>query len=187
MNETLWYVSRATGALSIVLMTVVMILGLVLSGARQRAGERTTVIQGVHRSLALGMLTFLVLHIATAVAETYVHIDLISALVPFTSPYRRFLVGLGTLSVDVLAAVMATSLLRHRISQRVWRVVHRSTFATWPLTLWHGIAMGTSNEPLLRGTTIACAVAGGIVVIWRIAGSHHDSARRREVLRQEWT
>ena len=187
MNQTLWYVSRAAGTLSIVLMTVVMILGLVLSGARQRAGTRTTVIQGVHRSLALGMLTFLVVHIATAVAETYVHIDLISAFVPFTSPYRRFLVGLGTLGADILAAVIVTSVLRHRISQRVWRIVHRATFAMWPLTIWHGIAMGTSNEPLLRGTTIACAVAGGVVLLWRFAGSHRDSARRREVLRQEWT
>lgn len=187
MNDTLWYVSRATGALSILLVTAVMVLGLVLSGARRPAGIRTTVVQGVHRSLALGVLTFLVLHIATAVAETYVRIDLISAVIPFSSPYRRLTVGLGTLAVDLLTAVVVSSWLRHHISEHLWRFVHRASFAMWPLALWHGIAMGTSNEPLLRGTTIGCAVIGAVVLLWRVTGSHHDSARRREALQQEWT
>lgn len=187
MNEILWFVSRATGTLSILLMTAVLVLGLVLSGARRSVGSRTTVVQGVHRSLALGMLTFLVVHIATAVAETYVHIDLISAVVPFTSPYARFTVGLGTLAVDILAAVIVTSLLRHRINERVWRIVHKASFVMWPMTVWHGISMGTSNEPLLLDTTIGCAVVGGAALLWRLLWSHRDSSRRREVLRQEWT
>ncbi len=187
VNELLWYASRATGTLSILLMTVVLVLGLTLSGTRRSVGTRTTVVQAVHRGLALGMLTFLVVHIATAIAETYVHIDLISAVVPFSSPYARFSVGLGTLAVDVLAAVVVTSLLRHRISERVWRLVHRASFVMWPLTVWHGLSMGTGNEPLLLDTTIGCAVVGGAAILWRLIWSHHDSARRREVLRGEWT
>ncbi|TWP33839.1 ferric reductase-like transmembrane domain-containing protein [Leekyejoonella antrihumi] len=187
MSGGLWYLSRATGILSIVLMTAVILLGLVLSGSRRTAVTRTTVIQGVHRSLSLGMLTFLVVHIATAILQTYVRINPISAVVPFTSSYGRFTVGLGTLAFDLLAAIVVTSLMRHRMSERVWRIVHRGTFAMWPLALWHGVALGTSNEPLLRGTTIACAIVGGVALLWRLAGSHHDNNRRREVLRQEWT
>lgn len=183
----LWYLSRATGVVSIVLMTAVVALGLLLSGARQGAGNRSTMVQALHRSLALGMLTFLVLHIATAVVDSYVNINVLAAVLPFTSSDRSFTVGLGTLGADILVAVIVTSLLRHRIDERVWRVVHRTSFVMWPLTLWHGIAMGTSNEPLLRFTTIACAVLGGAALLWRLIGSHHDSSRRREVLRQEWT
>lgn len=183
----LWYLSRATGVISIVLMTAVVVLGLLLSGARRSGGTRATLVQALHRSLSLGMLTFLVVHIATAILDSYVHIELLAAVVPFTSSYSRFEVGLGTLGTDVLLAIIVTSLLRHRMSERVWRFVHRASFVMWPLTLWHGIAMGTSSEPLLRMTTIGCAVVGGVAVLWRLVASHHDSARRRAVLRQEWT
>lgn len=185
--SALWYLSRATGVLSIVLMTAVLLLGLILSGARPGAVDRTAVTQALHRSLALGMLTFLVVHITTAIIDTYVHISLLAAVLPFSSSYSRFSVGLGTLGLDVLAAIIVTSLARHRMSERVWRLVHRSSFVMWPLTLWHGIAMSTGNEPLLRYTTIGCAVIGAVAVLWRLTGSHHDSARRRDVLRQEWT
>ena len=58
---------------------------------------------GLHRWLSLGMVVFLVVHIATAIAETYVSIDAISAIVPFTSGYETLWVGLGTLAVDLLA------------------------------------------------------------------------------------
>lgn len=183
----LWYLSRATGVISILLMTAVMVLGLFLSGARRSAGNRTTIVQAVHRSMALGMLTFLVMHIATAIIDTYVHISLVAAVLPFASSYSRFAVGLGTLGLDILAAVVVTSLLRRRIKERVWRLVHRSSFVMWPLTLWHGIAMSTGNEPMLRFITIGCGVIGTAAVLWRLAGTHHDSARRREILRQEWT
>jgi len=183
----LWYLSRATGVISIVLLTAVMMLGVFLSGARRSVGNRTTTTQAVHRSLALGTATFLVVHIATAIVDTYVHIGVLAALLPFASTYHRLPLGLGTLGFDVLAAIVVTSLLRHRISERLWRVVHRASFVMWPVALWHGIAMGTGNEPILRFTTIGCGVVGVLALVWRLTGSHHDSSRRREVLRQEWT
>ena len=39
-NELLWYVSRATGLVSIVLLTVVVVLGLVTSAPAAPAGTR---------------------------------------------------------------------------------------------------------------------------------------------------
>lgn len=185
--SVLWFLSRATGVLSIVLLTTVLVLGLFLSGARRSVGGRTTIVQAVHRSLALGLLTFLVVHIGTAILDTYVHVGVGAVVLPFASSYHRFAVGLGTLGLDVLVAVVVTSLVRHRISERVWRVVHRATFVMWPLTLYHGIAMSTSNEPLLRFITVGCGLIGVAALLWRLVGTHHDSARRHEVLRQEWT
>ena len=100
MNETLWYLSRATGVASIVLLTVVVVLGVLTSGRRRPHGEHATVVMAVHRWLSLGMVAFLVVHVATAVAETYVSIDLVSALVPFTSGYETAWVGLGMLRIS---------------------------------------------------------------------------------------
>lgn len=187
MNELLWFVSRATGVAGIAMLTAVMVLGMVTSSRRAPVGIRSAVVMGLHRSLALGVSVFLVLHIATAIAETYVDIDLVSAVLPFTSGYETAWVGLGTVAVDIAGAVMVTSLLRHRLPERVWRWVHWLAYAFWPLAVVHGIAMATSDESLLRGVTIACAVAGVAAAAWRLAASNVDTDRRRAVAAEEWS
>ncbi|TQM65182.1 NADH-ubiquinone oxidoreductase-F iron-sulfur binding region domain-containing protein [Humibacillus xanthopallidus] len=135
MNELLWFVSRATGVASIVLLTVVLVLGLVTSGRRRPHAESAAVVIAVHRWLSLGMVVFMVGHAATAIAETYVSIDLVSAVLPFTSGYETLWVGLGTLAVDIMLAVVVTSLLRHRLAERTWRRVHLLSYALWPMAL----------------------------------------------------
>ncbi len=186
MNEILWFVSRGTGTVSIVLLTSVLVLGALTAGRRSRSVSQTVVV-GLHRSLALGTSAFLLAHIATAILETYVSIDWISAVVPFTSGYAPLWVGLGTLAFDLVVALVATSLLRHRLSRRLWKSVHLLAFALWPLALAHGYAMGTANEPLLRAVPVACAVAGGLALAWRALASHADRDRREVVLAQEWS
>ena len=128
MNETLWYLSRATGVASIVLLTAVVVLGALVSGRRRPHGDQATVVMAVHRWISLGMVAFLLTHVATAIVETYVSIDWISAIVPFSSGYETLWVGLGTLAVDVLVAVVVTSWWRHRIPERAWRAVHYAAY-----------------------------------------------------------
>ncbi|WP_323095412.1 ferric reductase-like transmembrane domain-containing protein [Intrasporangium sp. YIM S08009] len=187
MNELLWYTSRATGVASIVLLTVVLVLGLVTSGRRSPHGESATVVIALHRWLSLGMLVFLGAHIATAVAETYVSIDAVSALLPFTSGYETVWVGLGTLAFDILLAVGVTSALRRRLTERTWRRVHLLSYAMWPMALVHGLALGTANEPLLRGATIFCGLVGAGAIAWRWSAVHADQERRDAVAAQRWT
>ncbi|WP_030526287.1 ferric reductase-like transmembrane domain-containing protein [Phycicoccus jejuensis] len=187
MNEALWYLSRATGVASIALLTAVVVLGVVTAGRRRPHGGSATVVMAVHRWLSLGMLTFVTAHVATAVAETYVSIDAVSAVLPFTSGYEPFWVGLGTLAVDLLAVVAATSWLRPRLPERVWRWVHRATYALWPSALVHGLALGTSDQPGLRAVTVACGGIGVVAVLWRLLATHADRARRDVVLGGEWS
>jgi hypothetical protein len=55
------------------------------------------------------------------------------------------------------------------------------------MAIVHGLALGTSGEPVLRGTTIACAVVGVGAIAWRYSTSHHDEERRVAVAAQEWS
>lgn len=187
MNEILWYASRATGVASIVLLTAVVVLGMLTASRRPPRGAHSAVVMGLHRSVALGASVFLLVHVATAIAETYVSIDLVSALVPFTSGYETAWVGLGTLAFDIVLALVATSLLRHRLPERVWRAVHWTAYAFWPLALVHGLALGTSSEPLLRGTTAVCGVVGLAALVWRLGATDPDRERRTAALAQEWS
>jgi DMSO/TMAO reductase YedYZ heme-binding membrane subunit len=185
MNEVLWYSSRATGIVSIFLMTAVLVLGMAIT--RTRHSSASTIVMGVHRSLSLGMSVFLLVHITTAIAESYVDIGWVSLLIPFSSGYSRLLVGIGTLAFDVLIAVVVTSLLRHRLSEQTWRKVHGFSYTLWPLAIIHGVGLGTSKEPLLRGTTIACAVAGLVAIWWHRTNEDDHETERRNIAAQEWS
>ena len=186
-NELLWYVSRATGVASLALLTAVVVLGVVTSGRRRPHGESATVVMGLHRWLSLGMTAFLLGHIATAIGETYVSIDLVSAVLPFTSGYERLWVGLGTVAFDLLAAVVVSSVLRHRLRPAVWKAIHWFSYAMWPIAVVHGFALGTSAEPLLRWVTVLCGAVGVGAIVWRVTSTHADREARRAADQLGWT
>jgi methionine sulfoxide reductase heme-binding subunit len=186
-GQALWFISRGTGVVTIVLLTFVVCLGVVTAGRRRPHGESATVVMGLHRWLSLGMLAFLGTHIVTAIADGFVSIGWLAVVVPFTSAYETLLVGLGTLGVDLLVAVMVTSYLRHRIPERRWRTIHWLSYAMWLFALVHGFAMGSADQPGLRLVSLACGVVGGLLISWRIIATHSDRERRAEINAQEWS
>ncbi|MHA7277640.1 ferric reductase-like transmembrane domain-containing protein [Arthrobacter sp. Hz1] len=186
VNEVLWVLSRATGITAIVLLTVVFILGVVTSGRRRPEGTQTTVITGLHRNLALGMTVFLIVHVVTAVLETYVDIGWMSAVVPFTSGYELAWVGLGTIAFDLLIAVTVTSMLRQRVPDPWWARVHAVSYVLWPAAVVHGIALGTGSAWALRAVSIACLAAGTGAVIFRLSSRQPDETLRHRIGAQPW-
>lgn len=183
----LWYLSRATGVVALVMFTIVLGLGLLLSGQRRVSPRGQAAAMGVHRSLSLGSVVFLLMHILSAVVDSYVSVGWLATVVPFTSGYRSDWMTLGTISVDLLIAIVATSLLRNRIRRSVWRWVHLTAYVCWPVAVVHSYALSTADEPVLRGTTVACAVFGVLAVGWRLAATHPDARRRRIARRKGWT
>ena len=51
-----------------------------------------------------------------------------SAVIPFSSGYRPFWVGLGAVAFDLLLALVITSVLRRRFGYRAWRLVRWRDF-----------------------------------------------------------
>jgi predicted ferric reductase len=70
-------------------------------------------------------------------------LTVVDAVVPFSSAYHPLWIGLGAISLDLLLAVVLTSLLRRRIGYRAWRLVHWTAYASWPIALIHSIGTGT--------------------------------------------
>lgn len=186
-GSILWYLSRATGVVSMVLLTVVVVLGVVTAGRRRPRGSSATVAMGVHRWLSLGLLAFLITHIVTAIVDGYVDIGWLAVIVPFVSAYEPLLVGFGAIGIDLLVAILVTSYLRHRIPERRWRFVHWLTYGMWAIAVIHGFSFGTADQPVLRVITLACGVVGGLFASWRVATSFADRERRAEISAQEWT
>ena len=164
-GTALWYASRATGVISLILLSVVAILGIVVNRQGRLPGLPRFAVTGLHRSLSLLTVAFLGTHIVTAIADGYVHIPWLSTVVPFTSGYERFWVGLGTVAVDLVAAVIVTSLLRARIRPAVWRAVHWLAYASYPVVVIH--SLGASKD-LRSGWLLALTMASVFAVVTAI-------------------
>ena len=91
----LWYTTRATGLVALVLFTIVVCLGTFVSN---RVGGTTVgrfEFNELHRSVSIVAMAFLVVHIVTTIVDSYVPTGWLSAVVPMTSHYERLNVALG--------------------------------------------------------------------------------------------
>ena len=182
MNASvLWYTSQATGIVSLVLYTMVMMLGIAVAGQGRLPGLPRFGTVALHRSISLLSIVFLAVHIATAILDSYVDISVLATFVPFASSYEPLWVGLGAVAVDLMIALVATSLLRDRISPRIWRAVHWLAYAFWPIAIAHTIGLGSGSGGLISGwelwLTIACVLAVFAALGWRIAVQLERSRR----------
>ena len=131
-SQNLWFISRASGLVLLVLFSVVAVLGVATrTGAAPRRWPRFAVAE-LHRTLSLFAVALLVLHVVTAILDPFVTIGWAAAVLPLASPYRTLAIGLGALAVDLGGAVLVTSVLRQRLGQRAWRAVHWLAYLAWP-------------------------------------------------------
>lgn len=168
-SSMLWYLTRATGVVSLVLLTATVVLGVV--GTARAASQRwpRLVTAGLHRNLALASAAFVIIHILTTVLDPYAAISPIASVIPFSSAYRPLWLSLGTFSFDLLLAILITSLLRDRLGRRLWQGVHLLVYLSWPAALWHGLGTGTDTKLFfLLAIDVACVAAVVGAVAWRL-------------------
>lgn len=177
----LWFLNRGTGLVLLVVLSLSVALGVLALGGRVAGdgGGRLPrfVTQALHRNLALGGLLLLVAHIATAVADEYVDIRWWHAVVPWGADHEAVWTGLGTLSFDLMIAVILTTAVRSRLRHRTWKAVHLLAWAAWLLGVAHGVMIGTDLRDPASWRTWSLAptlVAIGIVVL---AAAHRVLAR----------
>jgi methionine sulfoxide reductase heme-binding subunit len=165
----LWYTTRATGVVALLLLTGTVALGVAGTARLETRAMPRLVSAGLHRNLSLLAVAFVATHVLTSVLDPFAGIGFISAVVPFTSPYRPLWVSLGAIAFDMLLALVISSLLRTRLSYRAWRGVHWLAYACWPVALWHGLGAGTDSRLswLLLLDAVCVAVVVGAVV-WRL-------------------
>jgi methionine sulfoxide reductase heme-binding subunit len=169
-STALWYASRATGVVCLVLFTAVVLLGILVNRQGRLPGLPRFAVTGLHRSISLLAVVFLVIHVITAVADSYVSIQLAAAIIPFMSSYEPVQVGLGAVALDLIAALVITSLLRARLSRRLWRGVHWLAYAAFPIAVLHSVtSAGDLRSGYLLVLTVACLLSVAAAACYRIA------------------
>jgi predicted ferric reductase len=121
----------------------------------------------LHRFVGGAAVVFTGIHIASLMLDSYIEFGVREILVPFTSSYRPAAVAWGIVAFYVLLAVEITSLLRKRLSKRVWRATHYLSFPLFIVGTAHGVTAGTDKDTfLLRAAfIIATAAVGGLTAL----------------------
>jgi sulfoxide reductase heme-binding subunit YedZ len=179
-----WYLARGTGAVSLVLLTASVVLG-VMGSVRFALAPRWPrfAIDTIHRDVSLLVLAVLVVHIVTSVLDSFAPITLTQAVIPFIGTYRPLWLGFGALSFDLLVALALTSILRRRIGYRVWRGIHWLAYASWPVAVLHGLGTGSDTKVWwMLALTVGCVAAVAVAVLIRIARTETEPDGRRGAL-----
>ena len=183
-----WYLNRATGIVALVLMTLTLVLGVAVQRQVKLPGLPRFGVVTLHRNVSLLSALLLVTHVVAAVVDSYVSIGWISVLVPFTSGWRPVQVALGTLAIDLLVLIVVTSLLRGRIPVRVWRGIHWTSYALWPLAFLHGLTAGTDlGSGWALALALVCAGAAGTAAAFAWGGRTTSPADRAPAALAETT
>lgn len=192
--QWLWFISRGSGLVLLVLFTAVVMLGTATRLGWAPPRWPRFVAAELHRSLALFAVALLGLHVVTAIADPYVPIGWAATAVPFLSPYRTAAIGLGTLAVDLGGAVLLTSLVRHRLGLRAWRAVHWLAYLAWPTAFGHALTAGDDLRTdwvaaviwgSAAATAIAVAARLAVAVTGRRAAGTRPAPRQRRQARRE--
>ncbi|HST24898.1 MAG TPA: ferric reductase-like transmembrane domain-containing protein [Gaiellaceae bacterium] len=168
-SGAVWYLMRATGVVTLILLTAVFALGIATTTRWRTARLPGFATLNLHRSISLLAVVFLTVHVATAVIDPYAAVGVAAVVFPFVAGKSAFWVGLGALSLDLTLALIVTSLLRRRLSLRVWRAVHWAAYLSWPFALFHALGMGSDTGTLwLRAVAGACVLAVVAAVVQRL-------------------
>jgi methionine sulfoxide reductase heme-binding subunit len=164
-----WYVARASGLLAFVLLTLSVCIGLLLSGRARSTRWPRFALEDVHGFAGMLAGSFIVIHGAALLVDSYLPFSLPQLIVPGTAPYRPLATAVGIVAAELLLALAVTNRYRRRIPHRIWRRAHYLNFAVWTLALVHGLTAGADARTLWAGilyTVSASAVAG--LTVWRV-------------------
>jgi hypothetical protein len=165
-----WYLTRGTGTVSLILLTLSVALGVANVRRVRTDAVPRFVMDAVHRNVSLLAVAFLLIHIVTSLLDGFAPIRLIDTILPFGAVYRPLWLGLGAVASDLLIAVALTSVLRRRFGYRAWRATHWAAYACWPVALLHSLGTGSDARTTWMLVIIgACVISVIVAVLARVS------------------
>jgi methionine sulfoxide reductase heme-binding subunit len=140
-----WYVARGAGFTSWLFGATSVATGLLMS-SKATMRPRPNWQLDLHRHQGSITLSMLALHLGALVADNYSHFSLADLTLPMVSSWKPLAVAWGIVAMYLLITVQVTSLLRKRLSQKVWHTIHLSSLVAYVLTTAHFLQAGTDHR-----------------------------------------
>lgn len=172
--KSYWFISRSSGVVAYVLVTLGVLWGLVQSGGLFRTRFSPLLALGLHSFLNWLGLGMAALHGLILIGDGYIHIDLPRVFTPFLSDYRPLPVGLGIVSYYLMLLLSLSFYARSHLGQRAFRLLHYVSFAVFAMVTAHGIYAGSDSGSLWWMYAASVAAVAGLTVA-RVAATRRAS------------
>lgn len=184
-DQALWALGRGSGVVALAFFTLSIALGITTRSGRPLVWLPRFAVGDVHRFTALFAAVLVAMHVGALLLDPYAQLRLMDVVLPFLGAYKPLWQGLGTLAVDIVIAVVITSLLRHRLGLRAFRLVHWAAYLMWPVAFVHALGNGTDVGHawfvLFAGV---CALTVAAAMVWRVRADYTEYAALRVAARR---
>jgi hypothetical protein len=158
-----------SGVFALVALTAAVAAGLLATDRVVMSPDRRIFAQALHRTTSLIGISALANHI---MLEVLAHrAKIVDGFVPFMAARSTFYMGLGTLASDLFVVIIVTGALRQRFSRGagrwVWRALHATAYAAWPMAVLHGLLAGRSAKPYVDWSYGGCLAAVLLALTFR--------------------
>ena len=181
MSDLLWFLTRASGIVALVLMLAAVVDGLVFSARLGGPRVRPAWLMDLHRGLGGYALMFTGLHLATAFGAG-VGVGLASIFVPGIAPADTTAYTLGVVAFYVMAVTVFTTWPKRLLRRKVWHLLHILSVPATLVAAVHAYQLGSdASQPVYLGLS---AVAAGLFVyplVMRLIGTTASPRRRSSV------
>lgn len=174
-SKAYWFVSRSSGVVAYVLITLSVLWGLVQSGALWRRRVPPLLALGLHSYLSWAGLALAALHALILLGDSSTGYDLAQILTPFVSTYRPIPIGLGIVGFYLMIILSVSFYLRRWIGQGSFRLLHYTSFGAFALVTLHGVLAGTDSGPLWLLYALSLLLVLGLTAL-RIVGARRARA-----------
>ena len=171
-NPFSWYMARATGIVSFFLLTLVVVHGLIMSSRAFIQNYPAAIALEVHRFLSWAAIATVALHAGSFLFDLFLPMTVGEILIPFLLPSGarsvlgfdiRWTAAMGIVAAYLMLLLTLSSEFRSRLSVRVWRAIHSTSFAAYPLFLAHGILSGSDSRA--PWAIALYGISGGVVSV----------------------
>ena len=163
---------RATGAATLVLLTLTLVLGVVnVEPLHAAPASRASSSTACTAPCSLLTVALLAVHIADHTCSIgYAPIRLVDASSRSSPPIGRCGSDSGRSHSTCSSRLIVTSLLRARIGLRAWRAVHWAAYACWPIALpARRSARAATSAGWLAWLALGCGAWSSLAITVRLA------------------
>lgn len=168
-GQTVWIIARATGVASLVALAIAMLTGMAMRPRSLTWLSTNRAVSELHEYATMLWLPLGLAHVVALLFDPYAKVGLIDLVVPFAMPYGAFAIGLGTVSLQLVAVVAIAAWSRDALSREGWLAYHRLSYVAFATAFLHGILSGTDLAyPWLAGIAWFGATVLALVATRRV-------------------
>lgn len=141
--QVMWYVTRASGLTSYLVLWLSVAWGLAVSSKILDNLLHRSFTYDFHQFLSLLAIGFIAIHLISLMFDHYLPYSLAQLLIPGLSTYRPIWVAVGIVAFYLTMLVTVTFYMRSKIGMKAFRTIHVLSLVAYLATSVHGLMAGT--------------------------------------------